>query len=198
MEIPIVVSEDEINIAGFVNALDLSVDVGPPGNRGSLIFAGAATPTTSPITTPVDAAYGTVNYFQTGDLYIKLGQPNHGYLYIYVQEPGGEVWTPLFPVQRSIYYGTHAATFTDGVSAAVSVPLEDIIGSEAAPTYDKFKVLVTADENDTNAYVVSVKTVTVNGTNLDIVFNARTISNVPAVALSSGSIDLNLSIGVIE
>lgn len=199
MEIPIVVNENEINIAGFANTLDLSVDVGPQGKRGAIIFSGTGIPTTSPITTPVSSAYGTINAFQAGDLYIKIGQPNNGYVYIYTDEPGGAEWIPLLPIAKNIYYGSHSVTFTNGESSTLNIPLSSIIGSGAAPTFDKFKVNATVEMNDTNSYSLSVKTVSIVASNLRIVFNARTISNAttPVISRTNGSVTLNVSIGVI-
>lgn len=200
MEIPIIVNDNEINIAGFANTIDLSVDVGPKGKRGAIIFSGTQIPTTSPITTPVSSAYGTINSFQAGDLYIKVGQPNNGYVYIYTDEPGLSEWLPLLPIANNIYYMSQVTTFTNGQSSTISIPLSDIIGSGAAPTADKFKVIPAIQNNDTNSYSVSVKTVSISSTYLQVVLNARTISNAttPVITRTSGDVTVNLSIGVIS
>lgn len=200
MEIPIVVETNEVNVAGFTTSLELQTDIGARGKRGSIIFSGSALPTTSPSTTPVNAAYGMVSAFQTGDLYIKLGQPYHGYLYIYQDQPGGAEWIPIFPIQESLYYNTKELDFTNGESEICSIPLVDILGSSSAPSVTNFKILATVQKNSTNVYTTSIKSVGINGVNLEVVFNSRTISNdsTPVTTRTTETnLPVNISIGVI-
>jgi hypothetical protein len=205
MEIPIVVEANEVNVAGFVTSIDLETDIGPQGNRGAIIFSGAATPTASPSTTPLSSVYGTVNQFQSGDLYIKTANPNYGWTYIFQDQPSGGVWTPIVPMSitgagNTIYTGAHAASFTAG-EATVSINMMDILGRDTdLPTANSFVVVATPQVNSSSTYLVSVKTVTVTvGATLDIVFNGQKISNVGAISLlNSESIGVNLSIGVVS
>ncbi len=47
MAISPVVSTDQITVIGPPSSIDLQVDIGPKGDRGSYIFAGPGTPTGS-------------------------------------------------------------------------------------------------------------------------------------------------------
>ena len=40
IEVPIVVNDEEVSVATFVDQVNVQVDIGPPGVRGSLIFTG--------------------------------------------------------------------------------------------------------------------------------------------------------------
>jgi hypothetical protein len=199
MEIPIVVTETEINVAGFVDQIDLSVDVGPRGRRGSITFAGSTLPPTSPDSSVTDI-YGMVDVFEPGDLYVRTGTgaPNYAFLYIYQQQPGGNTWSPICPLQPYLYNERRSITFTTGLSAEVQVALTDIFGTAvtSVPATD-FIIQATAVMNDTNAYNFSVKTVAVdNGAGLLRFFlNGRTLA-ATTVANASGAITINLSIGI--
>ena len=199
MEIPIVVAEDEVNVAGFVDAINLSVDLGPSGERGSIIFAGTDTPPLS--TSVVSSVYGTINAFKAGDLYIKIGNPYYSWVYIYQDQPGGAVWAPILPLQPSLYMTKQTVAFTSGVGTTLSTPLTDIIGTDDAGSLGltAANFIVTANvhytTNDTNIYVVGIKGVAIDGANLEIDFNCRALS-ASAVTAPSASFDLNISIGV--
>ncbi len=209
MEIPIVVEANEINVAGFVTSIDLATDVGPQGDRGAVIFAGPAAPTASPSTTPLSAVYGVVNQFQSGDLYIKTASPNYGWTYIFQDQPSGGVWAPIVPMSLTgagnvIYTGREEVAFSAGQGSA-EINILDILGRDTdLPTEDKFIVTATAqlaeghaDAGDT--YVVSVvsQTVTVGAT-LQILMRGAKLSSAGAGSiLSSVTIAVNFSIGVI-
>lgn len=199
MELPIVVSVDELNVGGFVDQIDLSVDVGPQGRRGSITFAGNTIPPASPNSSVTDI-YGMVDMFEPGDLYIKTGSgtPYYAYLYIYQQQPGGNVWTPICPLQPTLYTDVLQFSFTAGASATKSIPFTAIFGTATTtvPATD-FIITATAVENDTNVYVFSVKTVAVNNGAgmLEVVLNGRTLG-ATTVAQSSGAITVNLSVAI--
>lgn len=199
MEIPIVVSETEINVAGFVDQIDLSVDVGPEGRRGSITFSGPGLPPSSPNSSVTDI-YGMVDVFEPGDLYIQTGSgtPNYAYLYIYQQQPGGDVWTAICPLQPHLYNSDLQFTFTAGVSDEKTILLDDIFGTATTtvPATD-FIIQATAVMNDTNVHVFSVKSVAVDNGNglLKIILNGRTLG-ATTVANASGNITINLSIGI--
>lgn len=207
MEIPIVVNADEINVAGFVTSIDLATDVGPQGDRGAIIFSGPAAPTSSPGTTPLSAIYGTVNQFQSGDLYIKTANPNYGWTYIFQDQPSGGVWAPIVPLgvtgdANVIYFGRETASFSSG-TATVEISMIDILGRDTdLPTAGQFIVTATAQHNggttgDTYAISVVSLTVTVGSTLQILLRGSQITSGGSAGILSSETVDINLSIGVI-
>lgn len=199
MELPIVVSVDELNIGGFVDQIDLSVDVGPQGRRGSITFAGSGAPPTNP-TSAVTDIYGMVDTFEPGDLYINTGVgPLYAYLYIYQQAPGGDVWTPICPLSPTLYHSKLSFTFAAGTSATKNIDFNSIFGtSTTALSASDFIITATAvDSGGSNVHVVTVKTVTVNNGagRLEVVLTGRTLG-ATTVANASGAIDINLAVGI--
>ncbi len=71
-EIPIVVSSESIVVGGILNTIELELDQGPQGQRGSRIFSGPS----YPYSLPLDSIYfGGYTSFVQGDLYIlTVGQ----------------------------------------------------------------------------------------------------------------------------
>lgn len=199
MELPIVVSVDEFNVGSFVNQIDLSVDVGPEGRRGSITFAGSGTPPETP-TAAVTDIYGMVSIFEPGDLYIRTGTgtPYYAYLYIYQQNPGGNEWVPICPLQPDLYNNEVTLAFTAGVSAEIEIPFTDIFGTDTTSlAAADFIIQATCVDSGTDVHVAGIKTVTVDNGNgvLKLVFNGRTLG-ATTVANASGSIVTKLSIGV--
>lgn len=198
MELPIVVSVDELNVGAFVSQLDLSVDVGPQGRRGSITFAGNGAPPTNP-TTEVTNIYGMVDTFLPGDLYINTGVgAKYSYLYIYQANPLGDEWVAICPINPILYYSKLSFTFTAGASATKNIPLTSIFGTSttAIPASD-FIISAVALDSGTNVHVFSVKSIAVdNGAgNLDVVLNGRTLA-ATTVANASGAIEILFSVGV--
>ena len=197
MEIPIVLSENSINVAGLVDQIDLSVDAGATGRRGAVVFSGPDAPPTTPPGS-LTSLYGTIDAFQPGDLYIRTGPPYYSWVYSYQQQPGGAVWAPVIAMNPSIYYERKTVSFTSGVGTAVTIPLTSIVGTATAPAASKFIVNATVQytTNDTIVYVVSVKGVSIVGPDLSILFNARAITAGASPTAPTASLDLNVSVGI--
>ncbi len=89
MAISPVVSTDQITVIGPPSSIDLQVDIGPKGDRGSYIFAGPGQPTGA----------GSVVFLNEspiiGDLFINsnTGDLDYGSIYQYTAVPGDDsVW----------------------------------------------------------------------------------------------------------
>lgn len=127
MEIPIVVTETELNIAGFTDQIDLAVDIGPEGPRGSLIFTGSEQPPTTPPES--DPMFNNVDMFQSGDLYIRTMDGADSWLYKYKEAPGGAEWEQLFTVPPPLP-GTaaHGANHEFGGNDEIEVAESQVTG----------------------------------------------------------------------
>lgn len=91
-EIPIVVSTNEVTVAGFVDQVQLELDVGQRGQRGSRIFSGPS----SPLSLPADSPYwGGYTQFVLGDLFIVTQSTGIGDVYEYINPPGGPPWVKI-------------------------------------------------------------------------------------------------------
>jgi hypothetical protein len=70
MDIPVVTSPTTVVVSGATEEIELSVDVGSEGKRGSKIFTGTVNPTGLDVTNPI---FGGVSQFQVGDMYVQKG-----------------------------------------------------------------------------------------------------------------------------
>ena len=70
--VDVVVSSDNLVVVGGPTAIDVSVDVGTQGQRGSFIFTGQGKPSTL-----------SLQSIQANDLFINLSQSDDEYLYLY-------------------------------------------------------------------------------------------------------------------
>lgn len=79
-EIPIVVSSESMIVGGVLNTIELELDQGPQGPRGSRVFSGP----TVPSSLPADSIYfGGYTSFVQGDLFIVTSSLSTGNIYEY-------------------------------------------------------------------------------------------------------------------
>ena len=89
VDIPVVTSPTTVVVSGATEEIELSVDVGATGPRGSKIFSGVNNPPSSPTN---DLIYLGVSQFKVGDMYVQRlsGSIN---IYYYVSNIGSEQWS---------------------------------------------------------------------------------------------------------
>lgn len=127
----VLLSTDEITIIGGPERIDLNVDIGSQGDRGSYIFAGNGNPNSSSTT------IGNTVPLQVNDLYINLQNTGEefSYLYQYKAEPGATtpVWQHILKLTPSIYATNQITNFDDG-EATITIPIFDILASTTQVT----------------------------------------------------------------
>jgi hypothetical protein len=113
----VLLSNDDVTVLGPPEIVEVLVDIGPTGTRGSQVFAGIGDPNDIEIgQTPI-----------LNDLYINASPgENYGFMYQYVSQPGGDSWIQILSVNPTIYSKNHLTTFTSGV-AEIVIPVADII-----------------------------------------------------------------------
>jgi hypothetical protein len=81
--------DDDIVVFGPPDVVEVLVDIGPTGTRGSQVFVGVGNPNTVEIgQTPL-----------LNDLYINASPgADYGYMYQYVSEPGGNTWIQILEI----------------------------------------------------------------------------------------------------
>ena len=113
----VLLSNDDITVLGPPEIVELLVDVGPTGTRGSQIFVGIGNP-------------NTVNVGQTileNDIYInKAIGSDYSYVYQYVSQPGGKTWVKVLSMNPVLYNSIQTTTYNSG-EASISIPLSSII-----------------------------------------------------------------------
>lgn len=127
----VLLSNDDVTVLGPPNTVEVLVDIGPTGTRGSQVFAGIGDPNVIEIgQTPI-----------LNDLYINASPgENYGYMYQYVSSPGGNTWIQLLSVNPTIYSKNHLATFSSG-SVDIDIPINQIITITGTPlSADNFSV----------------------------------------------------------
>ena len=101
----VLLSNDDITVLGPPSTVELLVDIGPTGTRGSQVFVGNGNPN--------DIEIGQTPLLN--DLYLNIGSgEEYSYLYQYVSEPGGNTWIAVLKMTPTLYSNITPLTFTTG------------------------------------------------------------------------------------
>ena len=92
MAINVVISQDDLTVLAPPSNVDLQVEVGPTGPRGSKIYSGANEPT-------IDTTPFINDPPKLGDLFITR---NSLFVYEYVVVPGGNIWRKILDINASL------------------------------------------------------------------------------------------------
>lgn len=118
--VDVLLATDSLSVLGGPSRVNVNVDFGPPGQRGSQIFVGNGNP-------------NSVQIGQTPkpfDLYINLlaSDPNGEYLYFYQYQnvDGQDSWVVLFNLTPQVTNQSYSQEFVLGVTQ-ISVPVGNII-----------------------------------------------------------------------
>ena len=119
----VLLNNDDITVLGPPETVELLVDIGPTGTRGSQVFVGVGDPNVIEIgQTPL-----------LNDLYINTSPgANYGYLYQYVSQPGGNTWIEILELNPTIYSKNFLTTYSNG-QASITIPISNIVTSTATP-----------------------------------------------------------------
>ena len=156
----VVLSTDDLTVLSGPETIELLVDIGPTGTRGSKVFVGVGNPNSVSLSTKI-----------LNDLYINSAPgSDYGYLYQYVSEPGGDTWVEVLKISPSIYSKNHTVTFASGTSAdsgsgTIVVPITDITAVTGLDA-DNFSVQYSIVNS--NPLASSLASVTISSTNLVI------------------------------
>lgn len=119
----VLLSNDDITVLGPPPIIEVLVDIGPKGTRGSQFFVGVGDP-------------NIINIGQTpnlNDLFINASPGGEiGYLYQYQSSPGGNSWVQVLDIYPSVYSINYDVTFESG-SAEVIIPIADIVTVTGTP-----------------------------------------------------------------
>jgi hypothetical protein len=159
----VLLSNDDVTVLGPPNTVEVLVDIGPTGTRGSQVFVGVGDP----------------NVFEIGqtpllnDLYINASPgADYGYMYQYVSEPGGNTWIQILEISPTLYSQLHTTTYVDGV-AQVVIPISNIVTVTGSPlASNNFVVQYSIAHDNPVASSVVVPALVGAGTNLVLDFSA--------------------------
>jgi hypothetical protein len=159
----VLLSNDDVTVLGPPNTVEVLVDIGPTGTRGSQVFVGVGDPNVVEIgQTPI-----------LNDLYINVSPgTDYGYMYQYVSEPGGNTWIQILEINPTLYSQLHTTTYTDGV-AQITIPISNIVTVTGSPlSSTNFVVQYSIAHTNPTASSISVPALVGAGTNLVLDFTA--------------------------
>jgi len=138
MAINVVLTNDDLTVLGPPASIDLQVDIGPSGERGSYIYSGFADPNVS--STPFLNLPPKI-----GDLYLRVSDNT---IYQYSSVPGGNQWIEITDLQ------VYASDAQELYNAAEILSASSIYYAQSASA--------SADQALTNALSASATYLTVN------------------------------------
>jgi hypothetical protein len=164
----VILSNDDITVLGPPETVELLVDIGPTGERGSKFFVGTGEPNAL---TSNQTIFSEEIYLY--DMYINAAPgTNYGYMYQYVSEPGGNTWSQVLKISPTLYSKNHTATFTSG-EGSITVPIANIVTVSGTPlTASNFNIQYSIESVNPLASSIEVPALAGAGTNLVINFNA--------------------------
>jgi len=120
--VSVLLNTDDLTVFSGPDTVELLVDIGPDGQRGSKIFAGNGNPNSNPgniLETP-----------QLNDLYIDIAT---AYMYQYIAEPTGNTWVQILSISPVLFSKTYSPTFATG-TATIDIPLTTISSNLSTST----------------------------------------------------------------
>ena len=164
----VLIGNDDLTVFGPPEVVELLVDIGPKGDRGSQTYVGSGEPNTLMSGTTIFNKQVFLN-----DLYINTSPGvNYGYLYQYVSQPGGNSWVEVLRINPTIYSKRFLTTYNDGVGQ-ITIPISNIITASGTPlTSENFSVQYSIAHTDPVSSSMQVPTLEGSGTQLVINFSA--------------------------
>lgn len=185
--VDVLVSTPEITVFGPPAQIDVQLDVGPTGQRGSQIYVGSGLPSSSTI-----ANYSDV---LPGDLYINAAPgANYSYLYQYVVRPAGNEWVQVLAIEPAIYRALFEVEFIAG-TAQISIPISNITTATASFVVDNFAVEFSFQHS--NPVAASITSKTISSSNLVLDFAAVEFNGTSWVDLVVDPVKMALSVNVV-
>lgn len=178
----VILSTEDITVLGGPSSINVDVDFGPPGTRGSQIFLGQGNPNEP--TTEIGQ-----DDIKILDLYVNLKTTDVDYLYVYqyVTENGVRSWKSLFDLIPNTKSLNSLASFTTGATT-INVPINQIVPSDLVSTVTGSSFNVQATIQNSLPVALAVELGTPSGTGdaraLPITVRASELSGSTWTALS--------------
>jgi hypothetical protein len=189
----ILLSNDELTVLGGPATINLEVDFGPQGDRGSHIYAVTGQPTSSNVPETPSIYDIAINIDTTDEDYL--------YYYQYINSNGTDQWVKLFRLMLNTYSTNKSVVFTDGL-ATINIPVIKLVPAELVGSVKAkdFNVQYSILNQNPIASSVSISEIISDGNNvvLPISIKATEYSSGSWSALSgSGSKTVHLFITMV-
>jgi hypothetical protein len=184
----VVLNNDDVTVLAPPSIIEVLVDIGPQGTRGSQFFVGVGNP-------------NSVSIGQTpnlNDLYINTSPGGElGYLYQYRSEPGGNVWVEVLDIYPSVYSENAQVTFESGTSEVI-IPVADIVTVTGTPLVsENFSVQYSIAHTNPVASAMQIPALVGAGDNLVINLEAVEYAGGTWSALDE-SVTVHFNITIVE
>lgn len=185
---------EDITVLGPPTTVEVLVDIGPEGQRGSQVFVGSGDPNIVEIgQTPI-----------LNDLYINVSPgANYGYMYQYVSQPGGNTWIEILKISPAIYADNYLVDFNAGTgsgvgSGSITIPISNIATVTGTPlTAENFSVQYSIASANPIASSMQIPPLVGLGDNLVINFEASEFSGGTWQALED-TVTVHLFISIVS
>jgi len=190
--VDVLLNTEDVVVLGPPDSVDVLVDIGPQGTRGSKIIVGSGEPNAQ---TSSGVLLGTTLILN--DIYIQTDPgADYGYMYQYVSQPGGNTWVEVLSINPAIYSAIQTLSFSSG-SASTTIPISNIVTVTGSPlTASNFNVQFQIEGANPIAASMEVPALAGAGTNLVINFDAVQYSGGSWSALT-GSKTVHLFISIV-
>lgn len=193
MSVEVLVNTDDITVLGPPPIVNVQLDIGATGVRGSKVFVGTGTPNSL---TSGGTIFGQTLYLN--DLYINNAPgEEYSYMYQYISSLGTNTWTPILKINPTIYSRNFLQTFTTG-STTILVPIADIVENTGTPlTEENFSIKFSiGHSNPTASSITGVSIVGASSDTLSISLKAAELDSGTWSSLSS-TVTVHLLITVV-
>jgi hypothetical protein len=190
--VDVLLNTEDVVVLGPPDSVDVLVDIGPQGTRGSKIIVGSGEPNAQ---TSSGVLLGTTLILN--DIYIQTDPgADYGYMYQYVSQPGGNTWVEVLNISPAIYSTIQTLSFSSG-SASTTIPISNIVTVTGSPlTASNFNVQFQIEGANPIAASMEIPALAGAGTNLVINFDAVQYSGGSWSALT-GSKTVHLFISIV-
>ena len=190
--VDVLLNTEDVVVLGPPDSVDVLVDIGPQGTRGSKIIVGSGEPNAQ---TSSGVLLGTTLILN--DIYIQTDPgADYGYMYQYVSQPGGNTWVEILNISPAIYSTIETTSFTSG-SASITIPISNIVTVTGSPlTASNFNVQFQIEGANPIAASMEIPALAGAGPNLVINFDAVQYSGGSWSALTGSKI-IHLFISIV-
>ena len=190
--VDVLLNTEDVVVLGPPETVDVLVDIGPQGTRGTKFIVGSGEPNSQ---TSSGVLLGQTLILN--DMYIDTSPgEDYGFLYQYVSQPGGNTWTEVLRIRPAIYSTIETVSFSSG-NGSITIPISNIVTVTGSPlTASNFNVQYQIEGANPIASSLEIPALAGAGTNLVINLHASQYSGGSWSALS-GSKTVHLFISIV-
>jgi hypothetical protein len=181
----VVLDTEDLLVLGPVDNVELQVDIGPTGRRGSKYFVGSGDPN-------VPGVIPETEQIQIGDFFINSSTSSSDFGWLYVRQAGQNnivSWVKAVRLQPAIYSNNVNVNMSNGLGS-IPILLTDIVSQGAPTNTSKYVVQLTSVNAEPILFTLQQKRIP--SPNFDTLF-----LDVRAIRFSSGAwLPVNSSVNV--